>query len=233
MRGLRRWLREQLEKLLLMPDYFRSCAKQWMNILFGETLVGVAFLLWWALANPPNSSLIAVFVAALFFAGYYAWRAENLRLRPRISVSGVHRQQWRTDWGMSATAYYFELTNGSEGSTVRNVRVQLKEMVPPASNFDWLPVPLRQKHDNPLPGQSYARNFDLNPSEPKHIDFVSSIEGTDFFDVEHIAGKGVNQRVQISGRHRLRIMITAENTPPQFAWFRIWKEDGVLQCEME
>jgi len=43
-----------------------------MNILFGETLVGVVFLVWWALGSPP---LVFIFVLAALVAGYYVWRA--------------------------------------------------------------------------------------------------------------------------------------------------------------
>jgi len=60
------WFLRQFGKLVLLPDYFRVLAKEWLNILFGETLVGIAFLLWWSLAGPSNAKLIVVFVAAMF-----------------------------------------------------------------------------------------------------------------------------------------------------------------------
>jgi hypothetical protein len=89
---LKRWLIQQLEKLLLMPDYIRAIAREFNNILFGETLVGLAFLLWWALSNPSNTKLIVVFVAAMFMAGYYTWRVDHLRLIPQFRIDGVHFQ---------------------------------------------------------------------------------------------------------------------------------------------
>lgn len=75
-----------------MPDYFRAIAKQFNNILFGETLVGIVFLLWWALAGPSNTKLIVVFVVAVLVAGYYAWRADHVRLIPRFRIEGFHLQ---------------------------------------------------------------------------------------------------------------------------------------------
>jgi hypothetical protein len=51
---LRGWLSKWFTTFLSLPDYFHAIARQWMNILFGETLVGVVFLLWWALFNPKT-----------------------------------------------------------------------------------------------------------------------------------------------------------------------------------
>lgn len=91
-----RWFRHQFAKLLLVPAYFRVIAKEWMNILFGETLVGVVFLLWWALANPRNPPLILVFVAAMFVAGYYAWLVVHVRLVPKLEISEFSTQNTET-----------------------------------------------------------------------------------------------------------------------------------------
>ena len=89
MRQFRTWLTTQLGKLLLTPDYFRALAKEWLNILFGETLVGIGFLIWWALGAPTNRALVVVFVVAMFVAGYYAWRANHIRLSKRIALGDV------------------------------------------------------------------------------------------------------------------------------------------------
>lgn len=89
-------LLRQFGKLVLLPDYFRVLAKEWLNILFGETLVGIGFLLWWALAGPSNAKLIVVFVAAMFVAGFYAWRADHARLLPKLEVKDFTRQTTET-----------------------------------------------------------------------------------------------------------------------------------------
>jgi hypothetical protein len=86
MRKIRSWFGERFATFFSVPDYFSAIAKQWMNILFGETLVGVVFLLWWALSNPKNPPLILAFVAAMFVAGYYAWFADHSKLVPRFEV---------------------------------------------------------------------------------------------------------------------------------------------------
>ena len=92
MASIYKWFRRQFGKLGLFPDFFRVIAKEWLNILFGETLVGIAFLLWWSLAGPSNAKLIVVFVAAMFVAGYYAWRADHVRLLPKFEVTQFTRQ---------------------------------------------------------------------------------------------------------------------------------------------
>src|ERR1035437_10308079 len=123
MRQFRTWLMKQLEKLLLMPDYFRALAKEWLNILFGETLVGIGFLIWWALGAPTNHALVAVFVIAMFVAGYYAWRADHLRLGKRLEIAHLRINPWvaaqgTPNAGHRAKTYYFGVANRSEGTTI-------------------------------------------------------------------------------------------------------------------
>ena len=77
-------VRRQFQTLEFVPQYFKSTAKEWMNILFGESLVGVVFLIWWALGSPP---LVIIFLLAVLVAGYYVWRAAFVHLIPRIQIS--------------------------------------------------------------------------------------------------------------------------------------------------
>jgi hypothetical protein len=85
-------LLRQFGKLSLLSVYFGAIAKEWINILFGETLIGIGFVLWWSLAGPSNTKLIVAFVAAMFVAGYYAWRAEHIQLMPKFVVAQFTRQ---------------------------------------------------------------------------------------------------------------------------------------------
>lgn len=198
-------------------------------------MIGIVITIYTLYYAPSRAYLPWVLAWAVLVAGYFAWRTDHVRLQQRIRITKVLTQTWKTQWEQDATAYYLEVVNTGEALSISGVRVQLAEIGPEVVNLNWLPVLLRQKHDNPLPGIEYSKKFDLNPSEPKHIDFVSAIRGGDHFDVEHIAGAGVNRRVQVSGgaSHRLRVMVTAENVPAQFALFDVWmNEDGVLQCSM-
>jgi len=230
---------KQLGKLLLMPDYFRALAKEWFNILFGETLVGIGFLIWWALGAPTNHALVVVFVLAMFVAGYYAWRADHLRLETKIEIAQLHTQEWTipqgsVNAGHLARAYYFEVLNMSEGVTVEDVNVQLRSMVPGVSNLNWLPIHLRLKHDNPANGKGYARSFNLNPREPRNVDFVTALEGDNRFSVNHVAG-WANDKVPFeTGGNRLQVMVTAKNMPILLVWFKVWRDEfGRIHCEIE
>jgi len=239
MRQFRTWLIAQLEKLLFVPDYFRAMAKEWLNILFGETLVGIAFLLWWALGAPTNHALVVVFVAALFVAGYYAWHADHLRLETKIEIPRVCPREWtiaqgNANAGHRAKAYYIELVNRSEGVTIEGVSVQLSGMSPEAPNWDFLPIPLHLQHDNPTKPEDQIRSFSLNPGEPRNIDFVSALEGDNRFSVVHVVA-GVNHHIPFDTKgNRLQVRIAAKNTPPLLIWLRVWRDEaGFIECEIE
>jgi hypothetical protein len=240
MRQLRTWLITQLGKLfLLLPDYFRALAKEWLNILFGETLVGIGFVIWWALGAPTNHALVGVFVIAMFVAGYYAWRADHLRLETKLEIPRIRTQEWIVQQGSAnaghfAKAYYFEVLNISEGITIENVTVQLKSMIPGVSNLNWLPVHLRLKHDNPANVGDYARSFNLNPHELKNVDFVSALQGNTAFTIEHVVA-GANHTVPFdTDGHRLEVMVTAKDIPALSLWFKVWRDEfGLIQCEIE
>lgn len=230
-------LKRQFEKLLLVPEYFRALAKEWVSILFGETLVGVAFLLWWALASPPNSQLVLVFVVAMFVAGYYAWRAAHIRLEPQLSVEQVVLDEWMVDGvpeaRRRAMLWYFDVKNTSEGSTVVGVNVQLNQIEPVVDNLDWLPVNLHLKHDNQARAEDYLLAFDLNPGGMRNVDFVSSLLGDNYFEIRHVLPGNINHRVN-NGRYRIQVIVTAQNLPPLLKWFDVWIDDaGGLQCMLE
>ena len=239
MRQLRTWLIKQLEKLLLIPVYFRALAKEWINILFGETLVGIGFLIWWALGAPTNHALIVVFVVAMFVAGYYAWRAEHVRLERKLNVLGLSTQEWRIELGLAQggrrmRSYYLGIANKSEGETIEAVGVQLRTIEPRVENLDWLPVPLHVKHDNPIRPQHYTKNFDLNPGDLKNIDIVSSVVGDSTFNIVHVV-PGVNSSVPLSSEgHRMEVMITAKDMPALYVRLKAWKDEtGILKCEVQ
>jgi hypothetical protein len=99
MRQILTWLKTRLETFALLPDYGKATAKQWMNILFGETVLGVVFLIWWAIANPQSPPLVLIFVAAMLVAGYFVWRADHIRLLPQFAVRDFCRQSTPTTNG--------------------------------------------------------------------------------------------------------------------------------------
>jgi hypothetical protein len=72
--------------LRLVPQYLGAIAKEWTNLLFGEGVLAVVFLIWWALGSPP---LVLIFLSAALVAGYYAWRPLYLRLTPKLKLEQI------------------------------------------------------------------------------------------------------------------------------------------------
>jgi hypothetical protein len=231
MRQFRTWLTKQKGNLLLMPEYFRALAKEWLNILFGETLVGIGFLIWWALGAPTNHALVVVFVIAMFVAGYYAWCADHKRLEPTFEITRVIPQTWTdSENGKHGMAYYFEVINKSETTSILEAEVQLSEIVPTVENLQWLPVPLIHKHDRSVPRE---KTFNLHPGKPKHIDFVSAFEKSNQFTVLHSIS-GVNSQVVGREPRRLKVTITGRDIPSLSRWFEVsFSSEGFFICILE
>lgn len=93
MAKLFRWALNQFNKLGLLPEYAQAIARQWTNILFGESILAVVFLIWWSLAGPSDAKLIVAFVAAMLVAGYYAWRPLHVRLAPKGKITQAHTRE--------------------------------------------------------------------------------------------------------------------------------------------
>ena len=231
---------QQFEKLALMPEFFRALAKEWYNVIFGETLVGVTFLLWWALLSPSNAQLIVVFIFALFFAAYYSWRTVRIRLDPKLTISRLRIQEWQAlleagvpGAGQPARAFYFEVVNLSEATTIEDVSVQLSTILPEVPNLNWLPVYLHLKHDSPAAATTYVHTFDLHPHEPRNVDLVSSIEGDNGFTILHTVDTANKFAFYDTEGQELEVIITAKDMPILRQWFRVWRDDtGLLQCQM-
>jgi hypothetical protein len=239
MRQFRARLIAQFERLLSIPEYFPALAKEWLNILFGETLLGIAFLIWWALGAPTNHALIVTFVIAMFLAGYYAWRADHVRLQRRIKIAGVFMHDWsvpqdKRGTGFSARAWFFTVVNESDAVTIEDVNVQLRAISPEVPTLNWLPIHLHLKHDNPAKAEDYRQSFSLHPGEPRSVDFVSALEGDNRFTVEHTV-PAVNKSVPFDTEgHRLQVMVTAKDMPVLLVWFKVWRDEaGLIQCAME
>src|SRR5258706_9496014 len=93
---------------------------------------------------------------SLFTVGF----EKHQRLLPRLTISNATPQTWLdslTD--VPCRAFYFEVVNDNEGTSIEEVTVKLTRIDPPQKNLDWLPVPLFIKHENEKP---YPKSFTLN-----------------------------------------------------------------------
>src|ERR1700733_3028951 len=228
-RQISQWFGRRFQTFDRLPQYFTAAASQMQNILWGALLPFLAWGIWFIVSNPPTWVNVTAVGLALVMAGYYVWRADHVRLEQKNEVTEVRRHTWDRE-GHLGVQYYFWIVNKKEAITIRQVRAQLVQMIPEIETVSWLPITLHQQHDNTQPA---AQTFDLNPSEPKNIDLLTGIDGATYFNVSHIV-PSVNAAVQITGRHRLKIMITGNDIAILCVWFVVWMDpDGVLRCKME
>jgi hypothetical protein len=179
-----------------------------------------------------------VLAAVIFLAGYQLWRDYHLRLERKIELVQISGREWQVPSGephayQVATAYQIEGINRSEAITIDGVSVQLNAVFPEINGWDFLPIPLHLRNDNPSKPEDQKRFFSLDPGEMRNIDFVSALEGDNVFSVVHVV-HGVNYRIPYVGNNRLQVRITAKDTPASFIWFSVWRDPkGKLQCERE
>lgn len=81
------WLKTRFATFDLVPDYFGALAQSWQDVLWGASMPAIAFGLYWAFYEPSAKVLTIFFVAVMFVAGYYIWRADHLRLMPKLTIS--------------------------------------------------------------------------------------------------------------------------------------------------
>lgn len=167
-----------------------------------------------------------IIIACLFIALFGHGLEQFEKLKPKLYfASGVLEQKWADSRG-DYVAYYIEVGNESEATSVHRVTVRLARTDPIVKNLDWLPVPLHIKHDNDPP---YATEFSLNPKEKRHIDLVSAPVGASSINVLHVVQK-VNNSMP-AGEYKLTVIATGEDLPPCQKTFRVWFDQmGVLQC---
>jgi hypothetical protein len=105
LRKIRAWFRTSE----FLPEYLQAIAKEWTNILFGESILAVIFLLWWALGSPP---LGLIFTSGFILAGYFAWLGTHddlmecrARLSPKFRVRQTIVQPTPTNFANESRVY--------------------------------------------------------------------------------------------------------------------------------
>jgi hypothetical protein len=81
-----RWLKQRANTFDLFPDYLKAVYSRWHDYLWGALFVA-PIIIWWMVDTPPMSVIAWTFVFALVVAGYYAWRADHLRLLPKLAFT--------------------------------------------------------------------------------------------------------------------------------------------------
>src|SRR5271156_3263312 len=122
MRPILKWFVQRFSVFLVFPSFLQELTKQWMNILFGETILGAAFIIWWALGNPP---LKLLFVLAALLAGFYAWYGSYARLMPGIRIGDAIVHQTPTDQANIKRSYLQIIPECISESPIENCRGHL------------------------------------------------------------------------------------------------------------
>jgi hypothetical protein len=76
--NLRKFAKQRLETLDLLPDYLTAVIEHWNDIFF-SSIPMLPFVAWWYLGEPPMAIKAIVFMWMFVAAGYYAWRKEHLK----------------------------------------------------------------------------------------------------------------------------------------------------------
>jgi len=225
----RSWAGRRFRELDHLEEYFPLLFTRWQTALWGGSILAVAFSWHFVTSDwPPYIKLIAVFVA-LFFAGYYVWRADHVLLQQKIEVK-IRKHSWSVETGGQGWQYFLEISNKSEATTIHGVQVQLREMVP--DNRDWLPVTLHQQHDSPRHDGTFLDSFDLNPAAPKNVDLFTAITNGSSFQISHIVAHSP-LIISFFPKHRLHVVISGEHIKPLSVWLEVWiDEERIPQCEI-
>jgi hypothetical protein len=76
----------------LLFQYFTLVFTRWQAALWGGSVLAVAFGWHFVTADWPYPVKVTACVTALFFAGYYVWRVDHVRLIPRLGIVGTRLQ---------------------------------------------------------------------------------------------------------------------------------------------
>jgi hypothetical protein len=89
-----RWFRRRFKELELLEQYFPLLFTRWQAALWGGSVLAVAFGWHFVTADWPYPVKVTACVTALFFAGYYLWRADHIRLQPQLTIAtSAHLQE--------------------------------------------------------------------------------------------------------------------------------------------
>jgi len=93
MRRILRWLKRQIGTFDLLPKYFGATRGHFADIFWGVGVgVAVPYLVFWVYSlfrNPTASADWFAILGAVFLAGYYVWRADHIRLIPKLELGSL------------------------------------------------------------------------------------------------------------------------------------------------
>ncbi len=159
-----RSLTEHFKKLAELPDYLSSVKRQWVDVAWGVGMPAVAFIVLWSLEVIKDKRTIAYFFLwALLVAGYYVWRADHIRLVPRVRFEG-----FASDFTPSEVDVQVTLACTTE-SVVHDCMVYVVKICK-RDGDTW--VDLLENNALPVDWTSPSAKFDLMPGIIKRVSFA-------------------------------------------------------------
>jgi hypothetical protein len=148
-------------------------------------------------------------------------------------------QKYPTMEGKTVTLYYLTIASQSR-RTIDDVGVYLERIDPVVPDMDWLPIPLKFKHDNELlgtregtqyalPGYRHATEMNIHPGQIRHVDLVTAAIDSEFILVNHTV-RGVATAIP-PRKYLMSVVAFGRDVPPARATFEVYKNrfEG-LQC---
>jgi len=89
MRRFFKWLSRRFGTFDLLPEYFTAAGRRMQDILWGALLPFLAWGIWFIVSTPPIWINVTAVGFALFMAGYYVWRADHVRIIPKMRLQDV------------------------------------------------------------------------------------------------------------------------------------------------
>lgn len=96
-RSGRLWIKRRFKELDLLEKYFPILFTRWQAAIWGGSVLAVAFSWHFITSDWPPYVKLGMCVVALFFAGYYVWRTDHIRLLPKFVVLEAKIQPTETE----------------------------------------------------------------------------------------------------------------------------------------
>jgi len=208
------WFKRRFQTFALLPDYFTAVAKQWQDVLWGESVLAITFALWWFLGSPPTWSIGIYLVIAMFIAGYYVWRFDHLRLIPRLAITEISLTETPTSLLKPIVVVHIipkcVTDTPVEGCKGQLLRVLKWAEVPTG----WVPTEIDEPldlnwsiHDNALPRT-------LHPGVATRINLVFITESRQLSLMGDRLPLRWGSVLNDTDTFKFDVRVTAENCPP-------------------
>jgi hypothetical protein len=168
------WFRRRFRELDLLEEYFSLLFTRWQAVIWGGSVLAVAFGWRFITSDWPHFIKLSACVVALFFAGYYVWRTDHVRLIPKLELVSLHMIYTPTNVPNLQRRFVQVLVRCATESPLDNCRGQLLRILK-WSQGDWQPTLVDESLDL-LWSNADIASVTLEPGNDKRLNvfFVDS-----------------------------------------------------------